>query len=83
MTTEETKQPEYNDGTSKDAESDWQTSDSDAYWIMAVDVKGLCGPEKKHREEVGARNACDNQSKDEDTWALLYACWKHGVWCEF
>ena len=83
MTTEETKQPEYNDSTRKDAESDWQTSDPNAYWIVAVYVESLCGPEEKDREEVGARNACDDQSKDKYTWALLYACWEHGVWGEF
>lgn len=83
MTTEETKQPEYDNSTREDCEPDWQTSDPNAYWIVAVYVESLRGPEQEHREEVGARNACDDQRKDEDTWALLYACWEHGVWGEF
>ena len=83
MTSEETKQPEYDNSTREDGESDWQTSDPNAYWIMAVYVESLCGPEEKHGEEVGARNACDDQGEDENTWALLYARWEHGVWGEF
>lgn len=45
-TLERAQEPEHNDSTDKDAESNWQSSDTHSYGIMTVDIKSLCGPEK-------------------------------------
>lgn len=78
MTSENAEEPEHNDGTSQDAEANWNTTDTDTGGIMAVDVESLCWPEHDDREEIGAGDEGDDQGQRKNARFLLQARWEHG-----
>ena len=65
------QRPENDNGTGKNRKSDWDTTDSDADWVMAVDIKGLGWPEHDDREEIGTGDEGDDESEGENARCLL------------
>lgn len=82
MASQNGEQHKHNAGTSQDCKPDRQSSHTNSDRIMAVDVKTFCRPKHEYREEIGAGNGCDEQSKREHSRYLLQTVWKHGIWCE-
>jgi hypothetical protein len=78
VASENAKEPEHDDSTSKDAKADGETTDADANGVMTVDVEGLGRPEHDDREKVGAGDESDDQSQDQDTRFPLKTRWEHG-----
>jgi hypothetical protein len=53
-TSEHRQTPENDTSTSENGESNGDTADPDTDWVMAIDIKGLSGPEHDDGEEVGS-----------------------------
>jgi len=83
VTTEHTEEPKHNHSTSQDTESNRQSSNADADWILTVHIEGLGRPEEQDGEEVGAGDECDDEGQDQDTGCLLQAGREHGEFGEF
>lgn len=56
------EQPKDDTGASQDRKPDWEATDSNTNWVVAIDIESLRGPEEEHREEIGAGDESDHES---------------------
>ena len=80
---EDRQQPENDAGTCQDREANWETTNTNANGIVAINVEGLSRPEHDDGEEVGAGDEGDDQSQGENSRFLLQTRWEHGEFGEF
>lgn len=64
---EDGEQPKNDAGPDENGKADGHSAESDAEWVVAVNVEGLGGPEEQHREEIGTRDKGDYKSEGENT----------------
>lgn len=55
------QEPQDDEGTDQDSETDWHPAEPDLDRVVAVHVEGLGGPEEEDGEEVGAGDECDDE----------------------
>lgn len=79
MAAELGQQPKNNDGSAENAETDRHPAYPDADGIVAVDVKGLSGPEKQDGEKIGTGDKGDNKGEDKNPRVFLNASRKHRI----
>ncbi len=78
MSTEHAQQPKYDASAGQDTESDGDTANAHADWILAVNVERLRGPKHENGEEVCAGDESDDESQGENTRILLETGGEHG-----
>ena len=77
MTSENAEKPEHNACASKNAKTDWDSTNTNTSGVVPIDVECLCGPEHDDREEVGAANRSDDQRESKNSGLLLETRRKH------
>ena len=81
MATQDRQQPKHDASTCQNAEPDGDSSDSDTNGVVSVHIERLRRPEHEDREEVGARDECNDERKTENARLLTQTFGEHGVLC--
>ena len=68
---EDRQQPQDDDSTKQNRESNWNPTNSYTDWIVSVNIEGLGWPEHDNTEEIGPRDKGDNERQGENSRRLL------------
>lgn len=61
MTSKDAQKPQNDESACYDAETKREPSKANSYWIVAINIIRLGGPEKEDREEICSRDESDKE----------------------